>query len=280
MSATPAVAIITPTHNHEQYIGACLESVLAQTRGDWEMVIVDDGSRDRTLEIARGYDDPRIRVRAHARARGLERLGEAYREALDATAAPLVAILEGDDTRPPDKLRVQLPHFEASEVVLAYGAAGEIDSEGCRYGTYRRHPPDSAAENRPIGSILPHLLGQNFIVAATVVVRRAALEDVGGFWQPAGIPTSTTRPGCGSPCRRVRRGTMWWSGTGDATLRSSRPAAPPARSRTTSRSSARSSSRAPPPASWPTATPRPHALRRLKIAGRRGPTSPTCASRS
>lgn len=188
MTLAPSVSIVTPTHNHERYIAACIESVLAQTLPDWEMVIVDDGSRDRTLEIARSYTDARIRVLAEEHTRGLPRLVEAYRDALDASTAPLIAILEGDDTWPPEKLATQVPSFEQADVVLAYGAAGQIDSEGCLYGTYRRRPPGSAAHNRPVGSIVPHLLNQNFIVAATVVVRRTTLEDVGGFWQPEGIP--------------------------------------------------------------------------------------------
>lgn len=185
---TPGVAIITPTHNHERYLSACIESVLAQTYSSWEMVIVDDGSTDGTTAIAERFQDPRIRLLRHTESRGLLRLREAYQEALEATTAPLIAVLEGDDTWPPDKLARQVPQFEDSEVVLAYGGAELIDTEGCSYATYQRRPAGAAASNRPVGAILPHLVEQNFIVACTVIARRDALARIGGFIQPAGIP--------------------------------------------------------------------------------------------
>lgn len=186
-SSNPAVAVLTPTFNQERYITAAIESVLAQSFTNWEMVVIDDESSDGTVAAIETFSDPRIRLlkRPHG---GLAGLGAAYAAGLAATEAPLVAILEGDDEWPPDKLERQVPLFDDPAVVLAYGSAHEIDDFGCVYATYRRRPPGLAAENRPPGSILPYLLRQNFVVAATVVVRREALKNAGGFVQPAGIP--------------------------------------------------------------------------------------------
>lgn len=181
----PAVAIIMPTFRQARFIGDAIRSVLNQTRDDWELVVIDDGSDDGTQEIAASFNDPRIRVLSREH-RGLLRLAEAYADGLNESVAPLVAILEGDDTWPREKLERQLGHFDDPAVVLGYGAAGLIDDAGCTYAEYRRRPNGNAAHNRPIGSIVPYLLRQNFIVAATVVVRRSALQ--GGFWQPQGIP--------------------------------------------------------------------------------------------
>ena len=60
----PLVSVITPLYNTEKYLGACIESVMTQTYGNWEYVIVNNQSKDRSLEIARSYAerDPRIRV--------------------------------------------------------------------------------------------------------------------------------------------------------------------------------------------------------------------------
>lgn len=185
---TPGVAVITPTHNHERYLAACIESVLAQTYTAWEMVVVDDGSTDGTTTVAERYLDPRIRVIRHYPPRGLLRLGETYQEALQATTAPLVAVLEGDDMWPSDKLARQVPQFADPKIVLAYGGAELCDAEGCSYATYLRRPAGAAAMNRPVGSIIPHLVEQNFIVACTVILRREALQRIGGFIQPPGIP--------------------------------------------------------------------------------------------
>ncbi len=108
---SPLVTAIMPTYNHARFVGEAIDSVLAQTLDDWELVVVDDGSTDGTLDIVRGYRDPRIRVIARDHG-GLYRLGESYRAALEASTGPLLAVLEGDDTWPPDKLARQSADFD------------------------------------------------------------------------------------------------------------------------------------------------------------------------
>jgi glycosyltransferase involved in cell wall biosynthesis len=51
----PLVSIISPTYNHEKFIADCIESVLAQTYTNWEMIIIDDGSTDETFRVATEY---------------------------------------------------------------------------------------------------------------------------------------------------------------------------------------------------------------------------------
>ena len=184
---SPRVAIITPTYQHASFVQPCIQSAIDQSVGDWEMVVVDDGSTDGTPDAVRGFGDPRIQViqREH---QGLAGLGDAYAMALRATSAPLIAVLEGDDSWPPDKLARQLSLLDDPELVLSYGAAALLDAKGRPYATYDRWPGGRVGNNDPIGSIIPQLIRTNFIVSATVIVRRAALERVGGFWQPEGFP--------------------------------------------------------------------------------------------
>ena len=59
MSA-PLVSVIIPAYNHERFVGAAVESVLGQTCADLELIVIDDGSRDRTGEVVQGYTDPRL----------------------------------------------------------------------------------------------------------------------------------------------------------------------------------------------------------------------------
>ena len=185
--ARPIVAVIMPAYNHAAFIGDAIDSVLAQTLDAWELIVVDDSSTDETLEIVRRRRDPRIRVleRDHG---GLHSLGEIYRAALDASTAPLLAVLEGDDTWPPDKLASQVTDFDDPEVVLSYGEGWLIDDFGCRYGRVEPPFPESIRTNRPTGAIVPDLLLNNAILSPTVVLRRSALEAIGGFWQPDGVP--------------------------------------------------------------------------------------------
>lgn len=56
----PLVSVVIPAYNHERYIGPALDSVLQQTLSDLELIVIDDGSTDKTGEIVRAYDDPRL----------------------------------------------------------------------------------------------------------------------------------------------------------------------------------------------------------------------------
>jgi glycosyltransferase involved in cell wall biosynthesis len=183
----PKVSVLSPTFRHAAYISECIESVLAQSEQDWEMIVVDDGSDDGTADIADSYRDPRIVVirRAH---QGVAGLGGAYAAALEQATSPLIAILEGDDTWPVGKIERQLTFFDDKNVVLSYGSAGLIDENGCLYSRFWNMPRGRVARNDPVGSILPALVRRDFIVASTVVIRRSTLEQIGGFFQPDGVP--------------------------------------------------------------------------------------------
>ena len=99
-----------------------------------------------------------------------------------------VAVLEGDDFWPQDKLERQLPEFENPEVVLSWGLAAETDPAGetrrlnPALGQLRRHHHKTAAQTVQL------LLKANFIPACTVLCRKSALLAVGGFHQPEGLP--------------------------------------------------------------------------------------------
>ena len=58
----PKISVIVPMFNSEKYIGLAIASVLAQTFRDFELILIDDASTDRTLEIAKSFDDSRIRI--------------------------------------------------------------------------------------------------------------------------------------------------------------------------------------------------------------------------
>ena len=60
MSGNMLISIIIPAYNHERFIGAAVDSVLRQSWSDLELIVIDDGSTDRTGEIVQSYDDPRI----------------------------------------------------------------------------------------------------------------------------------------------------------------------------------------------------------------------------
>ena len=189
------VSIVTPTYNHERFIGSCIESVLHQTYQHWELVIIDDGSTDKTAGVVGQYHDPRIRY-FYQENQGIEALAHTYNRALEMARGSLIAILEGDDAWPSNKLAAQVPRFDNPEIVLAFGEETDIDSNDkpanstSRTSRRRRKLPLPLLLNDPVGSSTGYLLtmeGQSFIPPATVVIRRSALEAIGGFQYVAGI---------------------------------------------------------------------------------------------
>jgi glycosyltransferase involved in cell wall biosynthesis len=180
----PLVSIITPTYNHEKYIADCIHSSISQTYQNWEMIIIDDGSTDRTPDIIKSFSDNRIKY-IRQKHLGADRLGITYNNALKEAKGNFIAVLEGDDFWPPNKLALQMPYFSDNKVVLTYGDCIVTDKNG-RNLFYRKIINDkSIRDNKPVGSTLQYFLtAENFIYAQTVMFRKETLLKIGGFIQP------------------------------------------------------------------------------------------------
>jgi hypothetical protein len=176
----PLVTILTPTYNHERYIGDCVKSVLDQTFDDWEQIIIDDGSTDETGSLVRGFKDERIRYIRQPHL-GIEKLSETYNRGLEAAKGELIAILEGDDMFPRKKLELQTRSFD-DDIVLSFGRYVLVDENHKYLGYFPLH---SGQYLRTTDWLKP-LLISCFISSPTVMIRKDALLKVGGFIQPAG----------------------------------------------------------------------------------------------
>src|SRR5690242_14922226 len=186
----PKVSIVTPAYNAAPFVRQCLESVLAQSFGDWELVLVDDGSTDDTASVAASVTDPRIRV-VRQENKGIRRLAETYNTALEQTSGEFVAILEADDYWPPDKLERQTAEFDG-DTVLVSGPTQMVEEDGTAVTVVPEILPSEAARNnQPLGEGTLALLDVRhltFTFSVSTVVRRSALEAVGGFRQPPYLP--------------------------------------------------------------------------------------------
>lgn len=187
----PRVSVLTPTYNHAPYIVECVESVRAQTFDDWEMIVIDDGSTDGTADLVEAIADPRVKVIRQAN-RGLSDLKGTYNAGLAASSGDLIAILEGDDYWPADKLSRQVPDFVDPNVVLSSGWVELVDSKGASISVQPDDQvPDDALRNRPVGRAALSLLDTRhltFTFPVSTLVRRSALEAIGGFQQPEQLP--------------------------------------------------------------------------------------------
>lgn len=128
--ADPLVSVAIPLYNNERFIGEAIESVLSQSMGDFELLIYDDCSTDRSLEIARSYDDRRIRVFTNDRNLGPE--GN-WNKAVSQVRGRWVKLVCGDDKLFPRCLEKQVAIFDdpaSSGVSLVSCQRTIIDPEG------------------------------------------------------------------------------------------------------------------------------------------------------
>ena len=189
---SPLVSIISPTYNHEKFIADSIESVLAQTYTNWEMIIIDDGSTDKTFDIALEYAANESRIRPFTQKNiGIFRLGESYNFALSHCNGSYVAILECDDIWLPEKLSLQVEVLENNpQCVLSWGKAF-LSSVDLSYN-YMLAPKNSDDQdlffNNPPGIFLKNFIYHTLIPALTIVIRKEALLSIGGFVQGFNLP--------------------------------------------------------------------------------------------
>lgn len=119
------VSIITPVYNGERFMAQTIDSVLRQTYGEWEMLIVNDGSRDRSLQIAQDYAarDARIQVIDQPNAGSAAARNNGIRHA----TGRYIALLDADDLWEPIFLESQLALMHEKKCQLVYGAHRRID---------------------------------------------------------------------------------------------------------------------------------------------------------
>lgn len=163
----PLVSVIVPSYNHGRYLQTCLDSVLAQSFDDWEIVLVDDGSKDDSLAIAESYRSERIRIVSNERNLGTY---ATQNRAVELAQGEFIAVLNSDDHWHPDKLLRQVESLDRyPDAPFCYcrgttsDAAGEIDRSLDIHGDFPR-------EERH--ELLPHLLEWNRVLASSVVFRR------------------------------------------------------------------------------------------------------------
>jgi glycosyltransferase involved in cell wall biosynthesis len=169
----PKVSVITPVYNLEEIALETVHSVLRQTYSDLELIVVDDGSTDRTAELIESVADPRLKL-IRAPHSGLPAAGR--NRAWELARGDFIAIADADDVWLPNKLARQIEFFERhpSVGVVHTGYHHLIDGEVVEL-PLRRHEPEtlSAAE------ALPRMIVNNFVCTPTTVLRRSVVESQG-----------------------------------------------------------------------------------------------------
>lgn len=130
MKGTPLVSVVLPVFNGEKFVAEAIHSIQSQTLTDWELVIVDDGSHDRSFEICRDManQDGRIRVFRNERNLGLART---MNRLVSLARGKYIAIQEQDDVSVPERLAWEVEVLESDkEIGLVSGIAAWLNDEG------------------------------------------------------------------------------------------------------------------------------------------------------
>jgi glycosyltransferase involved in cell wall biosynthesis len=161
----PRVSLVLPSLNHGAYVGAAVESVLAQTFGDLELLVQDAGSTDTTREILAGLDDPRLRVVVEADYGQADAVNRGFARA----RGEILGWVNADDELEPDAVERALAAFDADATAeLVYGRGWYVDEAGARLRPYAVLPFDPRL-----------LLTRDYILQPAAFWRRSLWERVG-----------------------------------------------------------------------------------------------------
>lgn len=120
---SPEVSVVIPAFDREATISRAITSVLAQTWDDFEIIVTDDGSLDKTVAVVEGFRDPRIRMVRHERNRGA---AAARNSAIQTAKGKFIAFLDSDDEWFPEKLTVQLGQLRVQPADTCVSCTGVI----------------------------------------------------------------------------------------------------------------------------------------------------------
>jgi len=165
----PLVSVIIPTYNRGWIVRDAIDSVLGQTYADFELIVVDDGSTDRTPPILDAYGD-RLRVIRQAN----QGVSAARNRGIGESSGPLIALLDSDDIWLPKKLAVQVDFFKRNPAALICQTEEIWIRNGLRVNPGKRH-------RKPSGMIFEPSLELCLVSPSAVMVRRKLFEKVGLF---------------------------------------------------------------------------------------------------
>jgi glycosyltransferase involved in cell wall biosynthesis len=164
------VSVIIPTYDRARKVARAVASVLYQTYTDYELIVVNDGSRDRTADVLSLFHPPVVRL-THEKNRGVS---AARNTGIKASHAPLVAFLDSDDYWLPEKLAAQVAFFSAHPEAVACQTREIWIRKGLRVNPRKKHL-------KPSGDIFFPSLKLCLVSPSAVMVRRSLLDEVGLF---------------------------------------------------------------------------------------------------
>ncbi len=199
VSSASLVSVIIPVFNGKRFLAEAIQSVLDQSYGPLEVIVVDDGSSDGSAAVARSFPGVRVIEQEHAGP------GAARNRAVVASSGEFLAFLDADDVMPADKLERQVGYLNDHPAVGCVLGRQEL------FG-YDRAPP-ALAMSPPMGRH-PELLARGSVQPLSLVARRSVFDAIGNFstgfgedidwlcraWGGESASTRSTHWSCGGGC--------------------------------------------------------------------------------
>lgn len=175
MKQNPKVSVIMSVYNGEKYLREAVDSILTQTFTDFEFIIVNDGSKDRTQEILKSYADPRIHL-YHQENTGLTK---SLNKALKLSRGEYIARMDADDISLPERFETQIKHFQVDpSLTLCASRYQVIDENGNFSG---RIQPFASKKMINWHLLSWYLLFRNRICHSSVMVKKVDLLKLNGY---------------------------------------------------------------------------------------------------
>ncbi len=166
----PELSIIMPLYNSELFVGEAVESLLGQSYGDFELIIVNDSSEDHSLKVLQKFNDPRINILHNETNQGIV---FSRNKGLKAATGDFVAPFDSDDVAMPDKFKLQIDFLKKN---TGYGMIGSWVRMIDEKGNLQKKRWKLNAKPEQIPAIL---LFRNYFVQSAVTMRREAIPKQG-----------------------------------------------------------------------------------------------------
>ncbi len=176
---SPSISVITPVYNAEKYIAETIESVLAQTFKDFEFIIIDDQSKDKTRKIVEDFARKDRRIKYFINEKNLGIAGNRNR-GLSLATGKYIAWQDADDISLPTRLEKQFKFLEANPKVAICGSYLQFFDDKGDHGV-RKYSADDASLRRTIFRFSP-------VAQPSAMIRKSSLDKVGKYdlrWPPA-----------------------------------------------------------------------------------------------
>lgn len=166
----PKISVLMPAYNAEKYIKEAIDSILAQTFSDFELIIIDDGSTDRTAEIVNDYSDSRIRFCPNEKNMGV---AATLNRGLALASGEYIARMDADDISKEERFSKQVGYLDAHADIAVCGTSIELFCDGTVIGT--RFP------STELEKLKEDLFFSCGIAHPSVMMRKAAILELGGY---------------------------------------------------------------------------------------------------